>query len=175
MNLITIDREKCNQDGICISECPARIIQMDEKGGYPVPSSDFEEYCIKCGHCVAVCPAGALRLDWLDPEDCRPLKKELSLTPEQAEQFLRGRRSIRTFKEKTVPRETLEKLLEMACSAPSAKNQQPWHWIVVQEPQEVRRLAGHGRGGDAGAFGIKSGSRENPGLPPGGGRLGHGD
>ena len=142
MSLITIDREKCNQDGICISECPARIIQMDEKEGYPVPSSDFEEYCLRCGHCVAVCPVEALRLDWLDPENCRALKKELALTPEQAEQFLRGRRSIRTFKEKTVPRETLEKLLEVACSAPSAKNQQPWHWIVVQEPQEVRRLAG---------------------------------
>lgn len=142
MNLVTIDREKCNQDGICVSECPARILVMDRDEGVPVPSPEFEEYCIRCGHCVAVCPVGALRLDWLDPENCQKMNKDLALTPEQAEQFLRGRRSIRSFKEKTVPRNILEKLLEVACSAPSAKNKQPWHWIVVQEPKEVRRLAG---------------------------------
>ena len=39
-------------------------------------------------------------------------------------------------------RAKLEKLLEMACYAPSAKNSQPWHWTVVENPDEVRRLAG---------------------------------
>jgi nitroreductase/NAD-dependent dihydropyrimidine dehydrogenase PreA subunit len=142
MSFITVDKDKCNKDGLCVSECPARIIQMDEKDGYPFPTPDFEDYCIKCGHCVSVCPADALRLDWLAPEVCTAVNKDLRLTPEQAEQFLRGRRSIRTFKDKTVPREILEKLLDIACSAPSAKNQQPWHWIVVEKPEEVRRLAG---------------------------------
>ena len=142
MNFISVDREKCNQDGICVSECPARIIVMDPKEGYPVPTSDFKDFCLKCGHCVSVCPADALRLDWLGPEKCPPIMKEMALTPEQAEQFLSGRRSIRTFKEKKVPRDVIEKLLQVACSAPSAKNQQPWHWIVVQEPAEVRKIAG---------------------------------
>jgi nitroreductase/NAD-dependent dihydropyrimidine dehydrogenase PreA subunit len=142
MSLITIDREKCNQDGICVAECPARIIQLDPREGYPTPTANFEEICLKCGHCVTVCPFGALSLDWLSPEDCKPMVQELSVTPEQAEQFLCGRRSIRTFKEKKVPRSVLEKLLEVACAAPSAKNQQPWHWVVVEEPAEVQRLAG---------------------------------
>ena len=141
MSSINVDQEKCNQDGICVAECPARIIRMDSKEDYPSPTSDFEDVCLKCGHCVTVCPAGALSLDWLAAEDCKPINPELAVTPEQAEQFLCGRRSIRTFKEKTVPQNTLEKLLEVACSAPSAKNQQPWHWIVVQEPAEVGRLA----------------------------------
>ena len=35
----------------------------------------------------------------------------------------------------------MEKLLEIACTAPSAKNSQPWHWTVVEEPAEVKRLA----------------------------------
>ncbi|MFH1950765.1 MAG: nitroreductase family protein [Pseudomonadota bacterium] len=141
MAFITVDQEKCNQDGICEAECPGRIIQMDAKAGYPKATPDFEDICLKCGHCVAVCPTGALSLDWLGPEDCRPIRQELDVTPEQAEQFLRGRRSIRSFKEKRLPGPVLEKLLEIACSAPSAKNQQPWHWIVVQDPAEVRRLA----------------------------------
>jgi nitroreductase len=68
--------------------------------------------------------------------------KELELSREQAEQFLRSRRSIRTFKEKPAERAKLEMLLEMACFAPSAKNSQPWHWTVVERPAEVRHLAG---------------------------------
>jgi len=142
MSFITVDQEKCNQCGICVAECPTLIIQMDSKEDYPSPTSGFKDICLTCGHCVTVCPTGALSLDWLNPEDCLPIKQELAVTPEQAEQFLRGRRSIRAFREKTVPRTILEKLLEIACSAPSAKNQQPWHWIVVQGPAEVRRLAG---------------------------------
>jgi nitroreductase/NAD-dependent dihydropyrimidine dehydrogenase PreA subunit len=142
MSLITIDQAKCNQDGICVAECPARIIRLESKKDYPTPTSDFKDNCLKCGHCVTVCPTGALSLDWLSPEDCKPIKQKLFVTPEQAEQFLCGRRSIRAFKEQTVDRTILEKLLEIACSAPSAKNRQPWHWTVVQEPAEVRRLAG---------------------------------
>ena len=142
MSVLTIDEGKCNRDGICEAECPTRIIRMETKESYPRPTSEFEDLCLKCGHCVSVCPTGALRLDWLGPEDCPPVKPEMAVTPEQAEQFLRGRRSIRTFTQETVGREVLEKLLDIACSAPSARNKQPWHWVVVEDPAEVRRLAG---------------------------------
>ena len=142
MAFITVDKEKCDQDGICAAECPAQIIQLDSKKDHPHPTSDFEDWCLKCGHCVAVCPTGAMKLDWVGPEGCKQIKQELDVTPEQAEQFLCGRRSIRTFKEKTVPRNILEKLLEIACMAPSARNQQPWHWTVVEDPARVRELAG---------------------------------
>jgi len=139
---IMVDQTKCNRDGICAAECPGRIIEIDGESGYPRPAKDFEGICLRCGHCVAVCPTGALSLDWLGPDECRAIAKELSVTPDQAEQLLCGRRSIRTFKEKRVPRPVLEKLVEIACSAPSAKNQQPWHWVVVEDPSEVLRLAG---------------------------------
>jgi nitroreductase/NAD-dependent dihydropyrimidine dehydrogenase PreA subunit len=141
MSSITVDKEKCNSDGICAAACPARIIRMDEKEGYPVPGPDFQDNCIKCGHCVAICPTGALGLDWLSPQDCMPIREELALSPEQAEQFLCARRSIRAFRDKRVPRAKLEKLLEIACAAPSAKNEQPWHWTVVSGPDEIQRFA----------------------------------
>ena len=142
MGLFTVDQEKCNRDGICVAECPARIIVMESKDDFPAPAPNFADACIRCGHCVAVCPKAALSLDWLRPEDCTPIRPELAVTPEQAEQFLTGRRSFRTFKEKTVPRSVLEKLIDVAGAAPSARNEQPWHWTVVQEPAQVRRLAG---------------------------------
>lgn len=140
--MFTVDREKCKRDGICVSECPTQIISMASAEDYPEPVSDAAEYCIACGHCVAVCPQGALSLNWLTPGDCPAVRPEMALTSEQAEQFLRSRRSIRTFKKRPVERDKLEKLLDIACYAPSAKNSQPWHWTVVEDRAEVRRLAG---------------------------------
>jgi nitroreductase/NAD-dependent dihydropyrimidine dehydrogenase PreA subunit len=142
MGHFTIDQEKCKRDGICAAECPARIIQINSPKDYPTPTADFERYCIVCGHCVTVCPSGAFSLDRLGPEDCPPIRQELSLSAAQAEQFLRSRRSVRSYLDRSVERDKLEKLLEIASLAPSARNMQPWHWLVIEDSNELRRLAG---------------------------------
>ncbi|MCU0561237.1 MAG: nitroreductase family protein [Desulfobacterales bacterium] len=142
MGAFVVDRETCNRDGLCVRECPAGVIRLGPEDDVPAPQADFKDFCIACGHCVAVCPTAALRLEWLDPNQCPPVDRALQLNREQAEQFLRSRRSIRAFREKPVERAKIEKLLEMACYAPSAKNNQPWHWTVVEQPAEVRRMAG---------------------------------
>ncbi len=136
----SVDSEKCKKDGICVKACPVKVIQAPSRKSLPIPVEDFEEYCLACGHCVAVCPTGAFQLNWLSAEECVPLHRELTLSPEQAEQFLRSRRSIRNFKDKPVERYLLDKLLEIACYAPSAKNSQPWHWTVVEDPSRVKLL-----------------------------------
>ncbi|WP_395939553.1 nitroreductase family protein [Clostridium sp. DJ247] len=40
------------------------------------------------------------------------------------------RRSIRKFQNKIVPKETIERLLELATKAPSGKNRQPWRFVL---------------------------------------------
>ena len=142
MENFTVDSQKCNRDGICVKACPANVIQMGAPDEVPTPTPDFEDYCLRCGHCTAVCPTGAFRLSWLSPDQCPPVRKELGLTEQQVEQFLRRRRSIRNYKDQPVERAKLAKLLEIACCAPSAKNNQPWHWTVVEDPAQTRRLAG---------------------------------
>lgn len=42
------------------------------------------------------------------------------------------RRSIRKFENKIIPKETIEKILELATKAPSGKNRQPWRFVVLQ-------------------------------------------
>lgn len=46
---------------------------------------------------------------------------------------IRTRRSVRKFTDKKIPKEMVDKLLEAAMSAPSAGNQQPWHFVVIDD------------------------------------------
>jgi nitroreductase/NAD-dependent dihydropyrimidine dehydrogenase PreA subunit len=142
MNGLTVDHNKCQRDGICAADCPAGIIKMKSSENYPEPVAGFGKFCLACGHCVAICPHEALSLDWLSPEACPPIKTNLNLTTEQAEQFLRARRSVRNFIGKVVDPAMLNQLIEIGTYAPSAKNEQPWYWLVIQNPAETRRLAG---------------------------------
>ena len=52
---------------------------------------------------------------------------------------IRARRSIRKFLPDPVERETLERILQAAMQAPTAKNTQPWEFLVVTDAED--RLA----------------------------------
>ncbi len=47
------------------------------------------------------------------------------------------RRSIRSFTDKPVADEDIDKILRAAMSAPSAGNQQSWHFIVVRDKEKL--------------------------------------
>jgi nitroreductase len=51
------------------------------------------------------------------------------------------RKSIREYKPQPVPDELVQELLEAAMQAPSAGNQQPWHFIVVTDRDQLNALA----------------------------------
>jgi len=51
------------------------------------------------------------------------------------------RRSIRKFKGQAVEQTKIEKLLRAAMQAPSAGNQQPWEFIVVQDKESLKTLS----------------------------------
>ena len=55
--------------------------------------------------------------------------------------FLRSRRSIRSFKSQPVPEEALRRILETATYAPSAHNDQPWRCAVLTTAKAKSRLA----------------------------------
>ncbi|MEJ2047357.1 MAG: nitroreductase family protein [Dehalococcoidia bacterium] len=102
-----------------------------QKGEYPAPTADAEEICIRCGHCVAVCPTASLSHREMSIEKCPPIQKELHLSITQCEQFLRARRSIRTYKEQSVPKNELLKLIHLARFAPTGHNSQSVEWLPV--------------------------------------------
>ncbi len=144
MSLFTVDQEKCQRDGLCAAECPAMLIEITGKESFPTPIAGAEELCINCGHCVAICPQGALSLKTMAPEDCPPVRKELLLTAEHCEHFMRSRRSIRKYKEKPVPRDLLTRLIEVARYAQTGSNSQPVHWLVIRRGQRSKPPGGIG-------------------------------
>ncbi|MEM2905355.1 MAG: nitroreductase family protein [Candidatus Bathyarchaeia archaeon] len=55
-------------------------------------------------------------------------------------EVVRQRRSIRKYKPDPVPDEVLDQVLEAARLAPSAGNRQPWHFILVKDPERKKML-----------------------------------
>ncbi|HUL00520.1 MAG TPA: nitroreductase family protein [Nitrospirota bacterium] len=141
MSLFSIDETKCKRDGICADECPRRLIEMKVGSSIPTPVEDAEDRCIKCGHCVAVCPNGAFTHSDLKTADFSLVRKEMALTTEQAEYFLRSRRSIRTYQARTIEPDKIEKLIEIARYAPTGTNSQQVKWLVVNSREKVKNMA----------------------------------
>jgi len=62
---------------------------------------------------------------------------------QQAESFylqMSKRRSVRDFSDQPIPPSVLEHAILAAGSAPSGANMQPWHFVVVQNPEIKKRI-----------------------------------
>lgn len=51
-----------------------------------------------------------------------------------------SRRSIRDFSERPVPVDLVEDAIACAATAPSGANRQPWHFVVITDPDRKRAL-----------------------------------
>jgi nitroreductase/NAD-dependent dihydropyrimidine dehydrogenase PreA subunit len=111
--IYTIDEKKCIDCGICQKECPAKCINKNE--GF---LSIIQNNCIQCGHCGAICPAGAI--SYAGEE--LPLINEHKITPEQAFNLIRGKRSVRQYKQEPISEETLDRIIETGTLTGTASN-----------------------------------------------------
>ncbi len=55
---------------------------------------------------------------------------------------IRARRNVREFSDRPIDSGDLDRILEAGRRAPSAKNTQPWGFVVVTDPARLRELAG---------------------------------
>ena len=141
MITMSVDQERCIQCYSCIAECPFDLVNLN-KEGFPQLRKAAVKKCIQCGHCMAICPTEALDISISPLADSRKVSRKLIPDPEIIENFLLSRRSTRTYKKKVVEHGILEDILNISRYAPSAHNCQPVHWLMVETPEETRRLAG---------------------------------
>ncbi len=62
---------------------------------------------------------------------------------ERAREFhevMRHRRSVRAFSSRPVPIEVLKTIVRTAATAPSGANKQPWHFVIVRDPEMKRSI-----------------------------------
>lgn len=63
-------------------------------------------------------------------------------------EFIKNRRSIRSFQNKQIQENEIEMILEAGRWAPSASNKQPWEFIVIKDREfiiKVAKAASYGR------------------------------
>ena len=51
-----------------------------------------------------------------------------------------SRRSIRKYKKKAVPKKLIDELLNAAMHAPSACNEQPWHFVIINNREVLNEV-----------------------------------
>jgi len=133
---IVVNEERCTRCGACVAVCAAsRVFEMDEGAAEVVR----EEDCWLCGHCVAVCPVDAVDHSAYPLDACPKIKSPPSY--EELVTALRERRSMRVFRDKRVPRETVRQLVDVSRWAPSASNAQVVDWIAIDDPVQIARLS----------------------------------
>ena len=50
------------------------------------------------------------------------------------------RRTIRDFSDQPVPIEIIKNAIKTASSAPSGANKQPWHFVIVKDPDVKKEI-----------------------------------
>lgn len=57
--------------------------------------------------------------------------------------FIYNRVSIRSYKEDTVPKEDILEIIKAGTYAPSGKNLQNWHFVVLTDKNKIKEIAKH--------------------------------
>lgn len=134
----TVDIQRCTRCGQCVADCPAMIIAM-EGGGTPFIAPEKEATCYRCQHCLAICPVGAVSILGLKPTGSRPLAGGYP-DPDKLETLMKGRRSVRRYKDENLPQALLQRLLEVAWHAPTGVNSRQVRFTVVDDREKMAEL-----------------------------------
>ncbi|OBF38035.1 nitroreductase [Mycobacterium sp. ACS1612] len=54
---------------------------------------------------------------------------------------IRARRNVRNYRPDPVPDDALQRIVEAGWRAPSAKNRQPWDFVIVTDPGQLQELS----------------------------------
>lgn len=142
MPAILVDQDLCTRCGICSDACTIGLIDPADENALPKIPDVKSKMCIHCGHCEVFCPSQALLLNDR-PDEKIPLPAGAgTIDPDEMGYYLKKRRSVRRFTKNPVPKEKILELLDIARYAASGGNGQPVEWVVVHDPEKVKKIAG---------------------------------
>jgi nitroreductase/NAD-dependent dihydropyrimidine dehydrogenase PreA subunit len=121
-----VDAEKCVACGLCVKDCPARIISIRDKLAHIDPEKDGD--CLNCQHCLAVCPHGAVSVAGCRPSGSRAVEP---FAPSALENLILSRRSVRQFAPGSVDPALFRRVLDTAANAPTGVNIRDRHFTAI--------------------------------------------
>lgn len=135
----SVDESRCTGCGLCVSDCPARII-VQANGHAPSIDTEREATCIQCQHCLAVCPTAAISIFGLDPDESLALPADGFPSLDAMTQLLRRRRSVRQYQDADVDQALLQQLLTTLAYAPTGINRRAWTFTVIDTRATMARF-----------------------------------
>lgn len=137
-----VDAGKCDGCGMCSRACPSFTLSMDGQA-VRINRSEDALGCIGCGLCMMICPSGAITVTGrnISSEDLVPIPERAECAgPDQLEALMLGRRSIRKFAQRPVPREMLERIVDMTRTAPMGLPPSDVGLVVLHGRSAVRAM-----------------------------------
>ncbi|NTU94239.1 MAG: nitroreductase [Chlorobiaceae bacterium] len=133
-----VNKPGCIRCGECVFDCPARIIGVGEDG-YPAIPPEKEVSCIRCEHCLVVCPPGVISILGINPAASSPVEGNFP-DPSSMETLIKGRRSVRRYREENVDKALIERMLEVAWHAPTGVNSRQVRFTVLDDREKLIRF-----------------------------------
>ena len=150
MSWVSISRDDCTGCGLCVERC---VRCFSDRGDEITVLAD-ETNCNLCGHCVALCPTMAITHRKMDMDNFLEIGKDVNFDTDMFIQFVRKRRSHRSFKEKPIPRAVLDKLVDVCRYAPTGSNVQNVELLIIQDRDKIKKLSDLTMASFQKAFGI---------------------
>ena len=150
MSWVSISSDDCTGCGLCVERC---VRCFSDRGDEITVLAD-ETNCNLCGHCVALCPTMAITHRKMDMDNFLEIGKDVNFDTDMFIQFVRKRRSHRSFKEKPIPRAVLDKLVDVCRYAPTGSNVQNVELLIIQDRDKIKKLSDLTMASFQKAFGI---------------------
>lgn len=128
---IEVNKDLCIGCALCKNDCPVNNIVIKDK-----KSVIKHQDCLMCGHCAAICPKNAITLTGFNEPQIE-LTNQTKLNSDELLMAIKSRRTIRKFKNKEIPSEIIEQILETGRYTPSAKNVQNTSYIVLDKNKAI--------------------------------------
>ena len=129
--VININNDKCVGCGLCVKDCPASHIAIEDK-----KAKIANALCIGCGHCYAICPNEAISIEGYDTTNIHEVVPFTNFDSEEFLKAIHSRRTIRQISDKVIEQDAIDKIIDAGRYSPTGANAQDVAFTILGPKQD---------------------------------------